>query len=64
MKNKFKKIKFKDDCLSWKKHNQIIFEEKNIKKFYDMMDVPSKWHHKKEQEENGNGVKKHYLPPY
>lgn len=49
MKNRFKRIKFKDDCLSWKKHNQIIFEEKNIKKFYDMMDVPSKWHHKKEK---------------
>jgi len=29
MKNRFKRMKFKDDCLSWKKHNQIIFEEKN-----------------------------------
>lgn len=49
MENKFKKIKFKDDCLSAKKHFQIIFEDKNIKTFHGMMDAPSNWHHKKEK---------------
>ena len=47
--NRFKKIKFKDDCLSAKKHFQIIFEDKNIKTFHGMMDPPSNWHHRKEK---------------
>ena len=49
MKNKFKRIKFKDDSLSSKKHLQIIFEDKNIKTFHGMIDPPSNWHHKTEK---------------
>ena len=49
MKNRFKRMKFKDDCLSWKKHNQIIFEDKGLKKHGDMMFPSSKWHLKREK---------------
>ena len=47
MKNKFKKIKFKNNCLSFTKFNQIIFEDKNIKKQFGVITRPSNWHNKK-----------------
>ena len=47
MKNKFKRIKFKDNCLSFKRFNQIIFEDKNLKKENRMIFRPSNWHSKK-----------------
>ena len=47
MEIKFKKIKFKNDSLSFKRFNQIIFENKNIKQEYGWIIRPKNWKHKK-----------------
>ena len=45
---KFKKIKFKDNSLSFKKFNQIIFEDNSITKTkYFGLRRPDNWHNKK-----------------
>lgn len=44
---KFKKIKFKDNSLSFKRFNQIIFEDNSITKTkYFGLRRPDNWHHK------------------